>query len=68
MQEELREYLNKADPKDLADCLKENFNDEHPDRHYKMLSELYFNDKTHFAALTDGCKAAAIIYLLVRSK
>ena len=68
MQKELQEYLNRADPKDLANCLKENFNEPNQDRHFKMLSGLYFNDKPHFKSLSNGCKAAALIYIIVRSK
>ncbi len=66
--EELVEYLNLADPKDLADCLKENFTEPNQDRHFKMLSGLYFNDKPHFNGLSNGCKAAALIYIIVRSR
>lgn len=68
MQDELKEYLNKADPQDLAECLRENFNEPNQDRHFRMISELYFNDKNHFKGLSAGCQAAAIIYILVRSK
>ena len=68
MVNELIEYLNKADANDLAECLKENFNAENQDRHFRMISEIYFNEKSHFKGLTDGCKAAAIIYILARSK
>ena len=68
MQKELTEYLNQADAKDLVECLRENFNDPNQDRHFRMISELYFNDKGSFRALSAGCKAAALIYILVRSK
>lgn len=68
MREELIEYLNKADPKDLLDCLKENFGDANQERHYKMLAEIYWNDKSHFNALSDGCKAALLIYIFLGGK
>jgi hypothetical protein len=65
MYKELLEYLNKADAEDLARCLVENFSNENQERHYKMLSEIYWNDKSHFNALSDGCKAAALIYIFL---
>lgn len=68
MKEELLEYLNQADPKDLLDCLKENFGDANQERHYKMLAEIYWNDKTHFDALSAGCKAALLIYIFLGGK
>lgn len=68
MQDELKEYLNEADANDLMACLRENFNDPNQERHFKLIAELYFNDPNHFKVLSAGCKAAAIIYILVRSK
>ena len=65
MHKELLEYLNKADAEDLARCLVENFSNENQERHYKMLSEIYWNKKAQFNALSDGCKAALIIYILL---
>ena len=68
MREELIEYLNKADPQDLKECLVENFSNENQERHYKMLAEIYWNDKAHFRMLSDGCKAAALIYIFLGGK
>ena len=62
MKEELIEYLNKADPQDFVDCLKENYSKDSPE-YFRMLSEIYYNDKAHFNQLSDGCKAAMMIYL-----
>ena len=69
MQKELQEYLAKANPKDLLDCLNEHFaKDAIDDKHFQMISLLYWNDKTHFNCLSDGCKASILIYLSIRGK
>ena len=68
MKEELLEYLNKADAEDLKRCLIENFGDENQERHYKMLAEIYWNDKPHFNGLSNGCKAALLIYIFLGGK
>lgn len=65
IKEELQNYLNQADPKDFKDCLEENITAENQERHYKMLAEIYWNDKAHFNQLSNGCKAAAIIYIFL---
>ena len=65
MHEELLKYLNEADAEDLERCLVENFSNENQERHYKMLAEIYWNDKAHFNQLSAGCKAALIIYILL---
>lgn len=67
--EELKEYLDKADSKDLLDCLKEHLEkDTVDDKHFEMISLLYWNDKTHFNALSAGCKASILIYLAIRNR
>ena len=63
MIEELKEYLQKADAQDLKECLLENFVEKDCPEHFLMLSEIYYNDKAHFNVLSDGCKAAMLIYL-----
>lgn len=68
MQEELQKYLNEADADDLKRCLVENFSNENQERHYKMLAEIYWNDKAHFNQLSAGCKAALIIYIFLGGK
>ena len=65
MNEELKTLLEEADEKDFVDCLKENFRND-SDSYFKMLSELYYNDKSHYRALSKGCQAAMIIYLKMR--
>ena len=60
---EFLELLNQADPKDFYECIKENFEAEDQEKHYKMLAELYYNDKAHYKCLSAGCKAAMILYL-----
>jgi len=61
--DELKTLLEQADPKDFADCLRENLNASNQEQHYNMLAEIYYNDRTHYNALSAGCKAALIIYL-----
>jgi len=68
MQEELQKYLNEADAEDLKRCLVENFSNENQERHYKMLAEIYWNDKAHFNQLSAGCKAALLIYIFLGGK
>lgn len=68
MKEELKEYLGKADSEDLARCLRENFCTYDQENHYRMISELYFNDKKSFGILSPGCKAAAIIYIFLGAR
>ena len=63
--DELMEYLNKADAEDLKACLIENLEKDSHD-YFAMLSEIYYNDKAHFNVLSDGCKAAMMIYLKLR--
>lgn len=62
MNTELINCLDEADAQDFTDCLKENF-DRDCDEYYKMLAEIYYNDKAHFNVLSAGCKAAMIVYL-----
>ena len=45
MKTELIEYLNKADPQDLTDCLKENYSKDSPS-YFNMLSEIYHYQPT----------------------
>ena len=62
MKEELIKYLKAADAEDLKACLVENLEKDSYD-YFAMLSEIYWNDQAHFRVLSDGCKAAMIIYL-----
>ena len=65
--EELQRYLEEADAKDFLYCLKEDLSSDNA-KHYKMLAELYYNDKAHFNVLSAGCKAALLIYLSLGAK
>jgi len=68
-EEELQEYLKSADPQDLVDCLKEHFEKDAIDnKHFEMISILYWNDKSHFNMLSAGCKASIVIYLAMRNR
>ena len=60
---EFLELLTEANPQDFYDCLKENFESKDQEQHYRMLAELYYNDKNHYKCLSAGCKAAMILYL-----
>jgi hypothetical protein len=62
MEKELLELLERADPKDFVECLKENYQ-KHGRQHFNMLSEMYWNKKHEFKMLSAGCQAAAIVYL-----
>ena len=67
IKEELKEYLKKADPKDLRYCLREHFEKDSVDENYfKTISTLYWNDKKAFDTLSAGCKASILIYLAIR--
>lgn len=61
-EEEVKTYLQEADPQDFYACLKENL-EKDSDRYFAMLSTLYWNDKAHFNQLSAGCKVALVIYL-----
>lgn len=62
MEKELLDLLERADPKDFTECLKENYR-KHSRQHFNMLSAMYWNDQREFKTLSAGCRAAAIIYL-----
>ena len=67
--EELKEYLNSADPQDLVDCLKEQLEKDATDKkHFEMISILYWNEKNTFNTLSAGCKASILIYLAMRNR
>ena len=69
MKEELVNYLAKADAQDFTECLREHFaKDAIDDKHFEMISLLYWNDKTHFNALSAGCKASILLFLSMRCK
>ena len=69
MKEELVNYLAKADAQDFTECLREHFaKDAVDDRHFRMIAELYWNDKNHFKILSEGCKASILVFLLTRGK
>lgn len=67
--EELQEYLKLADPQDLVGCLKEHFEkDAIDDKHFEMISILYWNERSTFETLSDASKASIVIYLAIRNR